>query len=141
MNPVDNAVFDNIALSVTDLERSMIWYTEVLGFTPGYRTYSTAVEAELQIMQRPDMRIELLSQKGSTRSPDAEVVPGLHLRTSGFKALVLRTDDLEDVTRRLEDHGVEFVWKNRVLSDDGLRSTMLRDPDKNLINVLRYPDR
>jgi catechol 2,3-dioxygenase-like lactoylglutathione lyase family enzyme len=114
MNPVDNAVFDNIALSVTDLERSMIWYTEVLGFTPGYRTY---------------------------RSPDAEVVPGPHLRTSGFKALVLRTDDLEDVTRRLEDHGVEFVWKNRVLSDDGLRSTMLRDPDKNLINVLRYPDR
>ncbi|MFF4053297.1 VOC family protein [Streptomyces chartreusis] len=131
--------FDNIALSVTDMDRAVRWWSDVFGFVPGYRTWITPLGAEFQILERPDMRIELLSQPGSTRHTDAEVVPGPHLRTSGAKAVVFRTDDLDAATQHLERCEVEFVWKSRILSEDGLRSTMVREPDGVLVNVLCYP--
>ncbi|MGW6793981.1 VOC family protein [Streptomyces chartreusis] len=131
--------FDNIALSVTNMDRAVRWWSEVFGFVPGYRTWITPLGAEFQILERPDMCIELLSQPGSTRHADAEVVPGPHLRTSGAKAVVFRTDDLDAATRHLERCEVEFVWKSQVLSEDGLRSTMVREPDGVLVNVLCYP--
>ena len=56
-------------------------------------------------------------------------------------AMVFRTADLEAATKGLENLGVTFVWKLQLLSGDGLRSTMVRDPDETLINILHYPDK
>ncbi|RSD10232.1 VOC family protein [Amycolatopsis eburnea] len=134
-----NLDFDNVAVSVTDLDRSLEWYERVLGFKVLYRTFSTAVNAELVVIHRDGARIELLLQDGARRNPDADIVPGPHLKTSGVKAIVFRTDDLEGITEYLESCNVTFDWKVRTLSADGLRSTMIRDPDGVLINVLSYP--
>ncbi|MDL5160521.1 VOC family protein [Actinomycetospora termitidis] len=131
--------FDNVAVSVTDLDRSLEWYERVLGFQVFYRTFSTAVGAELVVIQRGGARIELLLKDGARRNPEADVVPGPHLLTTGVKAIVFRTDDLEGITEYLESCDVTFDWKVRTLSADGLRSTMIRDPDGVLINVLSYP--
>ncbi|MFC4951141.1 VOC family protein [Pseudonocardia sp. GCM10023141] len=98
-----------------------------------------AARAAFQVVERNGIRIELLCRPGSRVHPDAEIVPGPHLRTSGTKAIVFRTDDLEAATAYLESCGVHFEWKNEELSADGLRSTMIRDPDGVFVNVLRYP--
>jgi catechol 2,3-dioxygenase-like lactoylglutathione lyase family enzyme len=131
--------FDNVAVSVTDLDRSLDWYRRVLGFEVFYRTYSTAVEAELVVIHRDGARIELLLKDDARRHPDADIEPGPHLQTSGVKAIVFRTDDLEGTTEYLESCNVTFEWKIQTLSADGLRSTMIRDPDGVLINILSYP--
>jgi hypothetical protein len=52
---------------------------------------------------------------------------------------VFRTDDLEAATAYLETCEVDFVWKNQTLSADGLRSTMIRESDGVLVNMLCYP--
>jgi len=131
--------FDNIAIAVTDLQRSADWYKRIFGFEIRYRTFIDPLKAEFMILRRQDMQIELLAQQSAARS--AEMIPGPHLQTSGIKAIVFRTNDLEAVTAYLEDEVVDFVWKIATLSKDGLRSTMIRDPDGNLINVLSYPEK
>ena len=137
MKPVHGLEFDNVAISVTDLDQSIAWYERVFGFTVAYRTYSDAVEAHFVLLEIKGLRIELLSRPGIKRSPD--MTPGPHLSTSGLKAIVFRTHDLEAVTARFESFDLELVWKLRAVSADGLRATMIRDPDGNLINVLSYP--
>lgn len=129
--------FDNVAVSVTDLDQSIAFYERVFGFTVSYRTYSEAVEAHFVLLEIPGMRIELLSRPGIELSP--AMTPGPHLATSGLKAIVFRTHDLEAVTRRFESLGLALVWRLKSVSADGLRATMIRDPDGNLINVLSYP--
>lgn len=136
---IEGLEFDNVAVSVTDLTKSLEWYQRVFGFEVVYRTFSTVVDAELVIIERGAARIELLAQRGAREHPDAPIVPGPHLQTSGLKAIVFRTDDLEGITAYLETCSVQFEWKIQTLSADGLRSTMVRDPDGVLINVLDYP--
>jgi catechol 2,3-dioxygenase-like lactoylglutathione lyase family enzyme len=131
--------FDNVAMSVTNIDRSVEWYERVFGFKRGYRTFIDTLQADFQILQRPELQIELLSRRGAVRDPEADAVAGPHLEKSGLTAIVFRTADLEAATSRLEDLGVTFVWKLQLLSADGLRSTMVRDPDGTLINILRYP--
>lgn len=135
---VDDLVFDNVAVAVTDMDQSITWYKRVFGFEVAYRTYSTAVQADFVLLEISGLRIELLSKPAIERSP--EITPESLLSVSGLKAIVFRTRDLEAVTARFERLDLTFVWKLRSISADGLRATMIRDPDGNLINVLSYPD-
>ena len=132
--------FDNVAISVTDVDAAATWYAALFGFRPGYRTVLDDLEADFLVLERDDLRIELISRRGVRRHEDASVEPPDHLNKTNIMAVVFRTDDLGAETRRMEKAAdTTFVWKELVLSADGLRSTMLRDPDGNLINVLQYP--
>lgn len=131
--------FDNVAISVTDVDRAADWYCDLLGFQTGYRTRLDELDADFMVLERDDVRLELVSQAGCQRHEDAEVQPPNHLKKSNIMAVVFRTDDLDSTTTDLEHKGAAFVWKKQVLSEDGLKSTMLRDPDGNFVNVLCYP--
>jgi len=131
--------FDNVAISVTDVDVSAAWYGKLFGFTLGYRTFLEPLDAQFAVVERPDIRIELISQRGVRRHEDADVNPPHHLAKTNIMAVVFLTDDLDSVTAKLEEAGAQFIWKLQTLSGDGLRSTMLRDPDGNMINVLSYP--
>ncbi|GAB5100707.1 VOC family protein [Caballeronia sp. HLA56] len=133
------AEFDNVAISVTDIDRSADWYGRLFGFRRGYSTYIESMQAHFQILERSDMRIELLSRATTVRNSDADIVPGPHIDKTGVKAVVFRTSDLEAVTWHLEREGASFEWKMKHLSEDGLRATMIRDPDGTIINILQYP--
>ena len=131
--------FDNIAVSVADVDRAADWYCRVFGFKQGYRTILADLKADFQVLGRDDIKIELISQEGVVRHEDASIDPPHHLGKTNIMAIVFRTDDLDATTAEIEAAGVEFVWKNQTLSEDGLRSTVLRDPDGNLVNILCYP--
>ncbi len=62
-------------------------------------------------------------------------MPPDHLNVLGWKALVLETDNLPATTAFLVEHNVEMIWADQQLADDR-RSTMIRDPEGNLINIL-----
>ncbi|WP_186051862.1 VOC family protein [Burkholderia gladioli] len=131
--------FDNVAIAVTDIERSADWYSRVLGFRRGYRTFIESTQADFLIMERADLKIELVSRASTTSNPEADVPPGPHLDKAGAKAVVFRTTDLAALTAHFEHHKVSFEWKMKKIADDGLSATMIRDPDGIIINVLCYP--
>ena len=137
MNTGVDVTFDNVAICVTDIDRSIEWYGSVFGFRLTYRTYITTIDAEFVIMERDDFKVEFLHKCTTARAE--EMIPGPHLSTSGLKAIVFRTGDLEAVTMHLERLRIPLVWRLETISSDGLRATMLRDPDGHLINILQYP--
>ena len=138
VNKPIKVTFDNVAICVTDIDRSIEWYSAVLGFKMTYRTYITTVDCDFVIMERDDFKVEFLHKQNTARSE--EMIVGPHLSASGYKCIIFRTDDLEEVTTQLESMNIPLVWRLETISSDGLKATMFRDPDGHLVEVLQYPD-
>lgn len=130
---IDRLSFENIAISVSDLGRAVAWYRDVLGFRQVRSGEFAAVGARFAFLEGKGMSIELIST-GKAPTPSSLVEPPHHLETVGYKAIVLRTDDLSQVTHELERKGVTIVWKEQVLTDD-IAATLIRDLDGNFINI------
>ncbi|HHK9461670.1 MAG: VOC family protein [Delftia acidovorans] len=130
---IDRLRFENIAISVSDLDRAVAWYREVLGFRDVRSGEFANVGARFAFLEGKGMSIELIST-GKAQRPATLVEPPHHLASVGYKAIVLRTDDLAQVTQELEHAGVPIVWKLQPLTDD-IAATLIRDLDGNFINI------
>ncbi|MGF6757635.1 VOC family protein [Paraburkholderia sp. GAS42] len=132
--PVSGLRLHNFALAVRDLNAMIAWYETVLGFVVSERGRFDAVNAAYAMVEAGGMRIELVSRAGEMRRPVDRTAPPDHLNVPGWKALVLETEDLTATTAALVQHNVEIVWADQQLSEH-LRSTMIRDPEGNMINI------
>lgn len=135
LHPLAGALrLNNVALAVSNLDAMIDWYTATLGFTVAERGRFDPVEADFAMIDLKGVRLELVSRVGRAHTPvDRTPVPG-HLEVLGWKALVLETNTLADVTAWLESCDVDIVWANQQLTGE-LHSTMIRDPEGNLINL------
>jgi glyoxylase I family protein len=131
---------NNFALAVGDLEPMVTWYVEVLGFEVAERGRFDAVGADYAMLDIPGFRLELISRSGTPKTPANRTQPPDHLNVLGWKALVLESEDLAATTAQLSAHGVDIVWAELDLSPT-TRSTMIRDPEGNMINIFRVPAR
>jgi glyoxylase I family protein len=129
---------NNFALAVGDLEHMVTWYVEVLGFEVAERGRFDAVGADYAMLDIPGFRLELISRSGTPKTPVSRTQPPDHLNMLGWKALVLESEDLAATTAQLSAHGVDIVWAELDLSPT-TQSTMIRDPEGNMINIFRVP--
>lgn len=131
--------FNNIAIVVTDMDRAVDWYCGVLGFEVASTTFFDPIKAKVTFIRGAGLAIELLAPEQVTTIPELYVAPPAHAGYAGFKALVFDVPDLLSFTVGLAAKGVTIVWENQPLNDAGLRSTLFRDPDGNLINAFNRP--
>ncbi|WP_028219805.1 VOC family protein [Paraburkholderia oxyphila] len=130
---------NNFALAVGDLDRMVSWYVKVLGFEVTERGRFDAVGAAYAMLDGMGFRLELISRPGTrNKRPVDRTVPPDHLDVLGWKALVLETQDLPVTTAALSEQGVDIVWAELPLSP-AMQSTMIRDPEGNLINIFGSP--
>jgi glyoxylase I family protein len=127
--------FNNLALSVANIDKSITWYSELFGFKLTKRDFFKPVSAQVAFLERDDVRLELLQVEGAYRIADLDVPPPDHLKRLGYKAIVFDVPDLVGFSEMLKIKNVTILWANQPLTDDGLRSTLIRDPDGNLINI------
>lgn len=132
--PVQGLRIDNVALATSDLNASIAWYETVLGFTVIERGRFDAVGADFAMIEAAGVRIELVSRPYAEHQRVDRTPPPHHLDVLGYKAIVFETDDLAAATATLRQHGVEFLWADQPLNAER-NSTMLRDPEGNLINI------
>jgi glyoxylase I family protein len=137
---VSSLRLNNFALAVGDLERMVTWYVEVLGFEVKERDRFDAVGADYAMLDGTGFRLELISRPGTPKKPADRTQPPSHLDVLGWKAMVLETTDLAATTAALSEHGVDIVWAELDLSPD-TQSTMIRDPEGNMINIFGMPER
>lgn len=127
--PIPIARFNHAALNATDVDASIAFYTQVLGFyqvpRPGFSfagswLYSEGLGMMLHLIH--DERFEPISTRDNTRR----------------NHLAFRVDDIEQTLADLEAHQIPVV--QRRLPDYGYRQLFIHDPDGNLIELGEWPD-
>jgi len=146
---------DHLNIVVSDLERSVKFYTEVLGFK---KTNSGHLEGEwiesivgikdvvadvvFIVAPAGEPRIELLCYK----SPTGESIPANSFaNTVGLRHIALRVDDIQSSAKKLKDAGVKLLSEpvtvpTSVVTHDAGHKMLcyFHDPDGVLLEITEY---
>ena len=139
--------YDHTAIAVSDLARSVSFYTELLGFHVGGKSLNEGPEQDRLDGLNGTLVNVVALQPVLSRTPHVEL---LHYRTPQGRSSaapfpandiasvrqVHKVDDLEGLTARLEQAGVSFVSPGIVTLKTGGRGVSLRDPDGHMIVAL-----
>jgi len=120
---IDTAEFRGRALSasltVKDLEKSLAWYCDVLGFSVD-RRHEREGKLVAVSLQAGDVRI-LLGQDNGAKGWD-------RIKGEGFSMQITTDQDIDALARRIKEHGVELETEP-VDTPWGARVFRVRDPD------------
>lgn len=145
--------FSHIGIGVSDLDRSIRFYTEVFGFAQLYRLdfENNEVAATMEqegafrsaMLLRDDVRVELLQWVDVPATGSGERKPMTDL---GFTHLSFRVDDLDELTEAVLAAGGAVVEETRTVLGDpadpsSTRLIYLTDPDGTRIELMQnVPD-
>ena len=154
-NPVVIARIDHVNIVVQSMERSVIFYQDVLGLTKGFEgvlrgdwidsvTGIQGAEAVCVFMESHGVpvRLELLEY----RSPLGEAIEGASLpNTHGIRHLAFVVSDLDAFYHRAKSAGAAFVSPPVTVPfplPGGLRKRLcyFHDPDGVLLEAAEYRD-
>jgi glyoxylase I family protein len=138
----------HIGLCVSDVERSVAFYRDALGFAPVHelRVEGEPSDSLLRLrdvklhavyLERDGFRIELLHY-ASPRSPAK--APAREMNDLGFTHLSVIVESIDEALSRLERAGAPPEPGTRIEIGGHVVAAMVRDPDGLLIElVLRDP--
>lgn len=121
-------------ISVADLERSISWYRQVLGFEPVKQATFDQLAASAVFLQSGRLRLELVHSAEATAVERLD--PPRHNNIRGLSQLVLYVDSLSVAAEQLAAAGIELAMAPVSVEALRLRSCFLRDPDGNLVELL-----
>jgi glyoxylase I family protein len=135
----------HIGVCVSDMERSLRFYCDGLGFEPAERydlddttlpglaealEVASPVALRSQMVVRDGLKIELLAY----RSPSPTGVPSSSRGQLGLTHLAVVTDDVDATAERLVALGGTFLERTDV--EVGVRLVFVADPDGTRIELL-----
>jgi len=105
---------DHVGISVANLEESVDWYVEMLGFEL-VRPINRNPDSAMTIAQirRGGFNIELFEVEGAAPLPEYRRDPSADLRVHGLAHFGFEVDDALAVMEELESKGVEIVLPPR----------------------------
>lgn len=129
----------NIAFTVKDIDESIKWYKEILGFElKNKSTFSVpSGSAEIAILQSGDLKLEILQVPNNKKIEEMFAAVPMHLVPVGNKFIVFQVTNIKLATEQLEEKGVKFVWKEQFIAGDKMLCTMIEDIDGNKINIFQ----
>ena len=122
------------AFNVTDMDKSMHFYSDVLGFKFLFQLKDDQGKPWINYLKVADMQfVELFYGGTKTATTDS--------RTEiGFNHLCLEVEDIKAAIKELEDKGVVLDKPLKQGSDLNWQ-TWIRDPDGNRIELMQFhPD-
>lgn len=140
---------DHTGITVSNLERSLTFWRDVLGFELSHRAHQTGdlaaeitgvpgAEILIAVLKAPGHKIELLEYRGPADRT--------HLRPRpcdvGSVHIALTVDDLEAVLEKIASSGWTTAGKPQTLTagpNAGKRVIYVRDPDGTTIEFMQPP--
>jgi catechol 2,3-dioxygenase-like lactoylglutathione lyase family enzyme len=134
---LDSLAFACTVIVVDDLDRCVLWYESVFGFTEQARVRIDG--ANVVLLEGAGTQLELIQGDGPTVSTEPSLCadPPHHLLPKGNKFLAFAVEDLQRATDQLRDKGVPIIWRDKQLAP-GIRSTAIRDVEDNFIHILQH---
>lgn len=125
----------HVGISVADLEASVAWYEEFLGFVPEAVVPVPEDKGRVaMLVNDAGFRVELFALPGAAPLPDERRHPGSDLRTHGVKHCAYSVTGIEAFAERLREAGADFVWDLRVHED--VKVLFVRDNTGNLVELV-----
>lgn len=125
-------------VSVPDLEASINWHRDVLGFEVEQRFEIPKANAKVAMIRRGPLRMELFEVAGAKELPEDRRVPDRDLKTHGNKHVCFAIQSVDDVEKEFRAKGVDIVFVGRFKE---LRPNIfIRDNFGNLIEFIEQTD-
>lgn len=123
----------HLALSVRDLDESIGWYRDHLGFELVFSMYLGQHQRRMAFIRHGSFDLELMQHDRSLPMPEERRDPHEDAITQGVKHVAFLVDDLEAQVARLAAEGVEIANAPRVMEnlEHGVREKIcfIRDPN------------
>lgn len=129
--------FHHVGVSVADMDGSIAWWRDMLGFQPLRRYHLASIPAEIAILANGALHVELLCRPDAKPADAQRRIPDDDLKTLGNKHVAFSVGNVRAVIDRLCAKGVDLVW----IKDfpDGRAAAFIRDNEGNLIEFVQWP--
>ena len=133
--PIETIGTNHFAVSVADLEASIRWYEDVLGFRLVARNTIDKLGVPVAHLDAPDSGfvLELFAPTNAKPTPDERRFPDTDMMTNGNKHFSLSIADSAKTMKKLGEMGIEIVMTADVWNTFGI---FIRDPSGNVIELM-----
>ena len=127
----------HVGISVSDMERSLKWYKDVLGFDQLLKDdYVPPLGARICFIRGcGGFEIELFQYDTPKAIPSDRLVPNTDLQTIGTKHAAFETDDMPALKAHFVACGVDIAHE---VTMDGEAVMFVRDPDGVLLEFIQH---
>ncbi len=130
---------DHAGISVADLEASIAWYRDMLGFELVRIVDIPDAEkaGRVALIRHGDFIIELFCVYGAAPLPAERRHPATDIQTLGVKHVAYAVPDITALMTELKAKGADVVWD--IMVHDGDRCAFVRDNTGNLVEFVERP--
>ena len=125
----------HLGVSVPNLEESIQWWQDVLGFELESRGHIPTIPANIAFVKNGPMRVEIFETPNANPLPEGRRVPDEDIKTHGNKHISFATADVFALAEVLKERGADIVWVKDF--GDGRANIFLRDNAGNLIEFVQ----
>ncbi len=121
-------------VSVPDLDASIEWYRDVLGFEVEKRFTIPTIPAEVAMLKSGPLHIELFHVPGAKPLPEDRRTPDTDVHTHGNKHVSFAVEDVRPFAEELRRRGADIVWVREMAHGSNI---FIRDNSGNLIEFVQ----
>ncbi len=136
MTDTPDFTFHHGGVSVPSLQEAIDWYNRVLGFEVETQFEIPPANAQVAMMRKGSLRMEIFEVEGAAPLPEARRMPIPDLQTHGNKHVAFRVDDLDTFLTNVESKGADVAF---VVKEDFGKGCFIRDCAGNLIEFVEEP--
>jgi catechol 2,3-dioxygenase-like lactoylglutathione lyase family enzyme len=125
---------DHAGISVADLQASIAWYHDMLGFELLRQVEIPDGHGQVALIKNGGFVLELFCVPGAQPLPEERRHPATDLMTHGVKHVAYATPDIDALMTDLKAKGVTVVWD--IMVHDGDRCAFVLDNTGNLVEFV-----
>jgi methylmalonyl-CoA epimerase len=130
---------DHIGIMTNDLEKSVKFYTDVLGFSIATKMEMAEAGLSVVFVEKAGSKIELMEYRGKNapkRSKGVEIaVGGQSIPINNH--ISFSVDNIDDTVTEFKEKGVIFILEPMEL-EGGMKLASFKDPDGVLIELVEH---